>query len=151
MKPICAEEIVSLLSGTPRTGTVYMVGIGGCGMSGLAHLLLDLGFGVAGTDLAVNREILQLRSRGARIEIGHSADLLVKSAPSLVVYSSAIRLNNPEVIRALELGVPVVRRATLLAAFSRMGTAVCTSGAHGSADGAEVRQSVSPVWQAWQK
>src|SRR5262245_63169906 len=96
---------------------VYLVGIGGCGVSGLAHLLLDSGYRVAGSDLTENEEIHQLRARGAQIHLGHSAQQLRAASPILVVYSPAVRADNPELQAAQELKLPIVRRAILLAAL----------------------------------
>jgi UDP-N-acetylenolpyruvoylglucosamine reductase len=100
-------------------------------MSGLGHLLLDLGHTVAGSDLAFNEEVAQLRSRGASVHIGHAAGQLRAARPVLTVYSSAIRANNPELQEAGELHVPIVRRATLLAALLQRQRGICVAGMHG--------------------
>src|SRR5439155_2971037 len=100
-------------------------------MSGLAHLLLDCGHAVCGSDLALNEEIRQLRARGALIHIGHQADQLRAARPVLAVYSSAIRSDNPELRAAQELKVPIVRRATLLAALVQRQCGICVAGMHG--------------------
>ena len=110
---------------------MYLVGIGGCGMSGLAHLLLDAGFAVRGSDLRENKEVRQLRERGAGIFIGHAPEQLQNAQPELVVYSSAIRTNNPELSVAEALGAPVARRAVLLAALAHRCRSVCIAGMHG--------------------
>src|SRR6266542_4897553 len=100
-------------------------------MSGLGHLLLDLGHTVTGSDLTLNEDIAQLRSRGATVHIGHSADHLRAASPVMAVYSSAIRANNPELQAAAESNVPIVRRATLLAALSQRQRGICVAGMHG--------------------
>jgi len=100
-------------------------------MSGLGHLLLDLGHRVAGSDLAANDEMAQLIARGAQIHIGHDATKLVQAAPVLVVYSSAIRRDNPELQAAERLQIPIVRRAVLLAALLHRKHGVCVAGMHG--------------------
>ena len=89
------EQVNALLSAAPGS-TVYLVGAGGCGVSGLAHLLLDSGFCVHGSDAVENEEIRQLRARGAVIHIGHVAENLRAAGPVLVVHSPAVRAENPE-------------------------------------------------------
>ena len=123
-----ADELLTRLAAGAR---VYLVGIGGCGMSGLAHLLLDLGCCIAGSDLAINESIEQLNARGADAQIGHNAERLLAFDPNLLVYSSAICKDNPELKAALERGVPIVRRAVLLAALLHRKTAICVAGMHG--------------------
>jgi UDP-N-acetylenolpyruvoylglucosamine reductase len=123
--------VSDLLQAAPVRSVVYLIGAGGCGMSGLGHLLLDLGHTVAGSDLALNEEITQLRSRGATIHIGHTAEQLRAADPALTVYSSAIRSNNPELQTAAVSNVPIVRRATLLAALSQRQRSICVAGMHG--------------------
>lgn len=119
-----------LVSAGPEA-TVYLIGAGGCGMSGLGHLLLDLGCRVAGSDVAVNEEILQLRARGAIIHEGHAANQVVLARPALVVYTSAVRLDNPELAVAQQMQVPIVRRAILLAALLHRQRGICVAGMHG--------------------
>src|SRR6266511_5141432 len=96
MSPLSPTQVNELLHEAAPNSTIFLIGAGGCGMSGLGHLLLDLGHTVAGSDLAVNEEILQLRSRGAIGHIGHAAEQLRAARPVLVVYSSAMRASNPE-------------------------------------------------------
>jgi UDP-N-acetylmuramate--alanine ligase len=116
----------------PETGTtVYLVGAGGCGMSGLGHILLDMGYKVAGSDLLDCVEVQQLRERGANILKGHEAQHLAAAKPSLVVYSSAIRLENPELKLAQQMQIPIVRRAALLSALVALQRGVCIAGMHG--------------------
>ena len=100
-------------------------------MSGLGHLLLDLGHRVFGSDLAVNDEVRQLRERGAEIRHGHDAERVRAVAPVLVAYSSAIPANNPELRAAERMKVPIVRRAVLLAALVHRQRAICVAGMHG--------------------
>jgi UDP-N-acetylmuramate--L-alanine ligase/UDP-N-acetylenolpyruvoylglucosamine reductase len=131
MNPLSTTQVNDLLLAAGPGGTVYVVGVGGCGMSGLGHLLLDLGHGVAGSDLNLNEEARQLRSRGVQIQIGHSAEQLRAARPALVVCSSAIRSDNPELLAARELKIPVVHRATLLAALMQQQQGICVAGMHG--------------------
>lgn len=123
-------EVDELLRNAPRE-TVYLVGAGGIGMSALGHLLMDLGYLVAGSDLEINDEVRKLQARGATMHIGHSAEQMEWARPVLVAYSSAIRTTNPELEAAKRLEIPVVRRATLLAALMRRQHGVCVAGMHG--------------------
>jgi len=100
-------------------------------MSGLGHLLLDLGHRVFGSDLVVNDEVRQLRERGAEIHCGHAAEQLTAAAPILVIYSSAIRSDNSELHAAQQLHIPIVRRAVLLAALVHRQRGLCVAGMHG--------------------
>src|ERR1041384_4069365 len=99
-------------------------------MSGLGHLLLDLGFSVAGSDLACGDEVRQLQERGAKIFPSHEARQLLEVQPVLVVYSSAIRRDNPELQAAESNQIPLARRAVLLAALVHRQTGVCVAGMH---------------------
>ncbi len=123
-------DVDELLRGARRE-TIYLVGAGGIGMSALGHLLLDLGYLVAGSDLEVNDEVRKLQARGALMHIGHSAEQMERARPVLVVYSSAILSSNPELESAERLEIPIVRRATLLAALLRRQNGVCVAGMHG--------------------
>jgi len=125
------EQVNALLANAGRGSTVYLVGIGGCGVSGLAHLLLDAGRRVVGSDLVENEEIRQLRARGAEIHLGHQAEQLRAAAPVLVVYSPAVRADNPELEAAQKLKIPIVRRAILLAALVNRQHGICVAGMHG--------------------
>ncbi len=131
MSPLNPLQVSDLLQAAEAGGCVYLIGAGGCGMSGLGHLLLDLGYSVAGSDLILNEEILQLRARGALIHTGHEAGQLCAAQPVLVVFSSAIRSDNPEGLAARELKVPLVRRGTLLAALLQRQRGICVAGMHG--------------------
>ncbi len=131
MVHLTSDQASTLLDAARPDTTVYLVGAGGCGMSGLGHLLLDLGLRVAGSDLALNQEIRQLLARGAQIHLGHAASQLNAARPSLVVYSSAIRLDNPELQAAEQSQIPLVRRAVLLAAILHRQRGICIAGMHG--------------------
>lgn len=130
MTALTSAQADTLLRQNPDA-TVYLVGIGGCGMSGLAHLLLDLGHRVIGSDLVANAETGELSARGAHVHVGHRAEQLSAAGPALVVYSSAIRADNPELQEANRLGMPIVRRAVLLAGLAHRQAAVCVAGMHG--------------------
>lgn len=131
MNSLTWEQTDELLNRLGPSARVYLVGAGGCGMSALGHLLLDLGCWVGGSDLVMNESIQQLRSRGADIEAGHDAERVAAAEPNLVVYSSAIVKDNPELKAALDRGIPVVRRAVLLAALLHRKSGICVAGMHG--------------------
>ena len=131
MNPLRSEQVSQLLDQAVAQAPVYLIGAGGCGMSGLGHLLLDLGHRVFGSDLVVNEEIRQLRERGSEIHCGHTAEQLTAAAPILVIYSSAIRSDNSELRAAQQLHIPIVRRAVLLAALVHRQRGLCVAGMHG--------------------
>jgi UDP-N-acetylmuramate--L-alanine ligase/UDP-N-acetylenolpyruvoylglucosamine reductase len=131
MIPRNSDQVLELLDRATTGSRVHLVGAGGCGMSGLGHLLLDLGWQVTGSDLVGNEEIRQLEERGARIHRGHASAHLQGAAPALVVYSSAIRQDNPELQEAERRRLPIVRRAVLLATLVRRVCGICVAGMHG--------------------
>ena len=109
---------------------IHFVGIGGIGMSGIAELLLNLKFHITGSDLNQSQNVKRLESRGINISINHSADN-VKNA-DVVVYSSAVKQNNPELIAAHKRNIPVIRRAEMLAELiSLKQTSIAVGGTHG--------------------
>jgi len=109
----------------------HLVGIGGIGMSAIAHILLDMGYKVSGSDLAENKNIQILRKRGAKIFIGHRAENLPPEA-DVLVYSSAVDAErNPEILEAKRRGIPVIPRGEMLAEFTRVKEAIAVSGSHG--------------------
>lgn len=130
MSTLTSDQVNDLLAAHPGAA-VYLVGIGGCGMSGLAHLLLDLGHRVAGSDLVVNEEIRQLRERGATIHAGHAAEHIASARPFLAIFTPAVIAANPELAWARQASIPVIRRATLLAALVHRQRGICVSGMHG--------------------
>src|ERR1700712_1047062 len=99
-------------------GPIHFVGIGGIGMSGIAEVLINLGYSVQGSDASENPNVQRLREKGATISIGHSAEHLGQAA--VVVVSTAIRRDNPELASARERRIPVVRRAEMLAELMRL-------------------------------
>lgn len=99
-------------------------------MSGIARILLDLGYRISGSDIKENQNTALLRDFGARIFIGHSADNL-DPYTEVVVYSSAVRDDNPEIMRARELGIPVIPRGEMLAELFRLKEGIAVSGSHG--------------------
>jgi UDP-N-acetylmuramate--alanine ligase len=110
-------------------GPIHFVGIGGIGMSGIAEVLLNLGYKVQGTDAAENANVKRLIEKGATIHVGHDAKWLGEAA--VVVVSTAIRRDNPELVAAREKRLPVVRRAEMLAELMRLKQCVAIAGTHG--------------------
>jgi UDP-N-acetylmuramate--alanine ligase len=110
-------------------GPIHFVGIGGIGMSGIAEVLINLGYTVQGTDASDNANVKRLRDKGAKVSIGHKAEY-VDGAEVLVV-SSAIKRDNPELVAAREKRLPVVRRAEMLAELMRLKSCVAVAGTHG--------------------
>jgi UDP-N-acetylmuramate--alanine ligase len=108
---------------------VHLVGVGGAGMSGLAEVLLDYEIAVSGSDLAASEATERLRSLGASIFTGHAAEHV--EGADLVVISSAVPETNPEVMAARQRGIPVVRRAEMLAEVMRLKYGIAVAGAHG--------------------
>lgn len=108
----------------------HFTGIGGSGMSGLAEILINLGYAVSGTDLADSNIVAKLRKMGASVAIGHDAANLPADT-SLLVYSSAVSMDNPEVVEAKRRGLPLVRRAEVLAELMRLKFGVAVAGSHG--------------------
>jgi UDP-N-acetylmuramate--alanine ligase len=110
-------------------GTIHFVGIGGIGMSGIAEVMHQLGYKVQGSDAADSYVVEKLRKSGIPVSIGHSPDNLGDAA--VVVCSTAIKDNNPEVQAAAERRLPRVKRAEMLAELMRMQKTVAVAGTHG--------------------
>jgi UDP-N-acetylmuramate--alanine ligase len=110
-------------------GPIHFVGIGGIGMSGIAEVLLNLGYAVQGSDAAENANVKRLREKGATVSVGHSATNLGDA--EVVVVSTAIKRDNPELVAARAKRVPVVRRAEMLAELMRLKSCVAIAGTHG--------------------
>ena len=110
-------------------GTIHFVGIGGIGMSGIAEVMANLGYRVQGSDIAEGYVVEGLRARGITVFIGHKAENLGDAA--VVVTSTAVKRDNPEVAAALEARIPVVRRAEMLAELMRLKSTVAVAGTHG--------------------
>ncbi|MDG2004561.1 MAG: UDP-N-acetylmuramate--L-alanine ligase [Novosphingobium sp.] len=110
-------------------GTIHFVGIGGIGMSGIAEVMRNLGYSVQGSDIAEGPSVERLRERGISVMIGHTAENVAGAA--VVVTSTAVKRDNPEVAAALEGRIPVVRRAEMLAELMRLKSTVAVAGTHG--------------------
>jgi len=109
--------------------TIHFVGIGGAGMAGIAEVLLNLGYTVSGTDVKQSIVTERLRSLGARVNEGHAAEHL--GAADVVVVSSAVASDNPEILAAHVRRIPVVRRAEMLAELMRFRYGIAIAGTHG--------------------
>jgi len=110
-------------------GPVHFVGIGGIGMSGIAEALHSQGYEVRGSDIAASANVVRLQKMGIAIDIGQKADNLRDAA--VVVISSAIKSDNPELVAARARSLPVVRRAEMLAEIMRFKNAIAIAGTHG--------------------
>ena len=112
-----------------RIQRIHFVGIGGAGMGGIAEVLLTQGYAVQGSDLKTNAMTARLERQGARILLGHQAENV--DGVDVVVVSSAINRENPEVAAALARRVPVVKRAEMLAELMRFRSGIAVAGTHG--------------------
>lgn len=112
-----------------RIEHIHFVGIGGSGMSGIAEVLLNLGYKISGSDLSQSAVTQRLKELGATISVGHDASH-VKGADAIVT-STAVANNNPEVIAAREARIPVVPRAVMLAELMRLKRGIAVAGTHG--------------------
>ncbi len=112
-----------------QVGTIHFVGIGGIGMSGIAEILHNLGYRVQGSDVAAGANTQRLTALGIPVMIGHQADNLGDAR--VIVVSSAIRQDNPELVAARQRLLPVVRRAEMLGELMRLKSAIAIAGTHG--------------------
>ena len=112
-----------------RVNRIHFVGIGGAGMCGIAEVLLNLGYVVSGSDLKASPSTARLQRLGASIAFGHEGERI--AGCDVVVVSSAVNSDNPEVIAARELRIPVVPRAEMLAELMRYRHGIAVAGTHG--------------------
>ncbi|MGH7050056.1 MAG: Mur ligase domain-containing protein, partial [Acetobacteraceae bacterium] len=110
-------------------GPIHFVGIGGIGMSGIAEVLHNLGYSVQGSDITENANVARLRAAGIPLAIGHAAENL--GAAQVIVVSSAVKSDNPEVLAARQRLLPIVRRAEMLAELMRLRWSIAIGGTHG--------------------
>ena len=109
---------------------IYMIGIGGVSMSGIAEILKNWGFTVTGSDWAESDTTKKLNLDGIHVIIGHDVNMVAKA--DLVVYSAAIKEDDPELVRAKELGIPTMERADFLGLITKaFNDTICISGTHG--------------------
>lgn len=112
-----------------RTKRIHFVGVGGIGMSGIAEVLINLGFDVSGSDMKATDTTARLQSLGAAIFAGHAGSNM--AGADVVVYSSAVTADNPELVEARRQGIPTIPRGEMLAELMRLKYAVTVGGAHG--------------------
>ena len=112
-----------------EVGIIHFIGIGGIGMSGIAEVLHNLGYKVQGSDIADNANVKRLREKGITVLIGHKAENVGEAG--VVVISSAVKRDNPEVVAAREALLPIVRRAEMLGELMRLKRSVAVGGTHG--------------------
>jgi UDP-N-acetylmuramate--alanine ligase len=112
-----------------RVKTIHFVGIGGAGMGGIAEVLLNEGYQITGSDIGENQVVKRLTSLGAKITLGHHQDNV--NGASVIVVSTAINAENPELLAAHQQRIPVVRRAEMLAELMRFRHGIAIAGTHG--------------------
>ena len=112
-----------------RIRRIHFVGIGGSGMSGIAEVLLNQGYEISGSDISASPSVRRLTEAGAEVFLGHSESNI--EGADVVVKSSAVTIENPEIASARERGIPVVRRAEMLAELMRYRHGIASAGTHG--------------------
>lgn len=122
-------QIRAMVPEMRRVKAIHFIGIGGAGMSGIAEVLLNEGYQISGSDLAANAVTDRLADKGATIFIGHEAHNVAHA--SVVVVSTAINEQNPEIQAAREKRIPIVRRAEMLAELMRFRHGIAVAGTHG--------------------
>lgn len=122
-------QIRAIVPEMRRVKCIHFIGIGGAGMSGIAEVLLNEGYQISGSDIAENPITQRLSEKGATVYIGHTEQNVAKA--SVVVVSTAINEENPEIIAARAARVPVVRRAEMLAELMRFRHGIAVAGTHG--------------------
>src|ERR1700734_4380177 len=110
-------------------GPIHFIGIGGIGMSGIAEVLCNLGYTVQGSDASEGANVSRLREKGVKVSVGHKAENV--NGADVVVVSTAIKPDNPELMAARAQRIPVVRRAEMLAELMRLKSCVAITGTHG--------------------
>lgn len=124
------DDVRNRIMRLPREiGPIHFVGIGGIGMSGIAEVLVNLGYTVQGSDASDNYNVERLRQKGAKVSVGHKAENV--DGADVVVVSTAIKRDNPELMAARAQRIPVVRRAEMLAELMRLKSCVAIAGTHG--------------------
>ena len=114
-----------------KINNIFFVGIGGIGMSGIAELLMNLKFNISGSDISENENVKRLKELGVDVQIGHNVNNVTNDI-DVLVYSSAVPLENPEIMRAKQKGIPVIRRAEMLGELiSVKETSIAIGGTHG--------------------
>ncbi len=112
-----------------KTEVIHFIGIGGIGMSGLSLIMRSKGFNIQGSDISYNRNIDRLKKQKIKVFIGHKKQNLRKA--SIVVISSAIKKNNPELLEAKKKGLPIYKRGEMLAHIVSLSKNIVVVGSHG--------------------
>lgn len=115
--------------GMGRVQSVHFIGIGGAGMGGIAEVLHNLGYAITGSDIGVNAMVRHLQEQGVEVQVGHAAENVADA--DVVVYSTAVAADNPEMIAARERRIPIVPRAQMLAELMRFRHGIAIAGTHG--------------------
>ena len=123
------QQIRDIIPEMRRVKQIHFIGIGGAGMCGIAEILLNEGYHISGSDIAESAVTQRLACAGAKVFIGHKAENI--TCASVVVISSAIRDDNPEVVAAKEARIPVIQRAQMLAELMRFRHGIAVAGTHG--------------------
>lgn len=134
------QKHTALVKHMQRIETIHFVGIGGSGMNGIAEVMINLNYQVSGSDIQANPSTKRLQTQGATIFIGHHADNV--AAADVVVKSSAIADDNPEIIAAHAARTPVISRAEMLAEIMRYRFGIAVSGTHGKTTTTSILASV---------
>lgn len=129
LQPVALETSGADKSMFGKVRKIHLIGIGGTGMSGIAEILLNLGFEVTGSDMKKSEVTDRLEEKGAFVVVGHNSDLAEEA--DVVVVSSAIDVKNPELILARQSAVPVIPRAEMLSELMRVKKGIAIGGAHG--------------------
>src|SRR5258705_13332262 len=128
--PLADDDVREATMRLPREiGPIHFVGIGGIGMSGIAEVLSNLGYTVQGSDASESANVSRLRDKGIIISVGHKAENV--AGADVLVVSTAIKRDNPELMAARAQRIPVVRRAEMLAELMRLKSCVAIAGTHG--------------------
>ena len=129
MSQISRKNSLTNIPEMRRVKRIHFVGIGGAGMGGIAEVLLNEGYQISGSDIGSNQVVKRLTDLGAHIHIGHASEHI--AGASVIVVSTAINQDNPELIAAKEQRIPVVRRAEMLAELMRFRHGIAIAGTHG--------------------
>ncbi len=129
MDKLSNKKLMANQVGLHKINRVHFIGIGGVGMGGIAEVLINLGFQVSGSDLGENALVQRLEGLGAAISLGHDRENVVDA--DVVVVSTAIPEDNPEVIQAREQRIPIIPRAEMLAELMRFRLGIAVAGTHG--------------------
>ena len=124
-----ANKMIMKTPAMRRIKRIHFVGIGGAGMGGIAEVLLNEGYQISGSDIGENVVVKRLTKLGANIDIGHDSDNV--NGASVIVVSTAIKADNPELLAAKKLRIPIVRRAEMLAELMRFRHGIAIAGTHG--------------------